>query len=804
MKNEIPSAKHQEVFLQAQFLHKNGRLNEAAEHYKILLIDFPNNPMFICALGTIALQNGQLEAGIRLLDKSLSLDTNQINALFNRGIALMNLNRFEEAVSNYDNLLAIQSNYPEAHNNRGNALQELKNFTAAVASYDNPIRFNSNYAEAYNNRASAYKNLKIYPAALADFDQAITLKPDYAEAYNNRGLVWQDIKNYSSAIADFQQAIQLNNYYAEAYYNQANVLQSLKKYSEALLCYEKALSIRSDYVEVYNNKGNVQKELQQFDAAIKSFEQALAIKPNYPEVYNNIGTVFKETKQFDIAIEYYDKAINLKPDYAEAFNNRGLANQELKKFKQAISDYDRALNLKADSDFLYGQRLQVKLQICDWKNIKHLINELLQKIKNGEPATNPFTMLAVIDDPAIHKKTAEIGISVKFPAQNRLPKLSAYHAHKKLKIAYFSADFRNHAVAILTAELFKKHDRSKFEIIAIAFGPDVKDEMRTRLEASFDKYIDIRKLSDIEAAMLIRNMEIDIAVDLGGHTNDSRTGIFALRAAPVQVSYIGYLGTIGAEYMDYLIADQIIIPEDAKKHYVEKIVYLPSYQVNDTKRQIAEPGLTRGQLGLPENVFVFCCFNNTYKISPDTFYCWLRILNQVKDSILLLYAENELAEINLKQNALDAGFDIRRLYFGKALPAPDYLARYQQVDLFLDTLPYNAGTTASDALWAGLPVLTQMGVSFPSRVAASILHAIQLPELITSSAAEYEQKAIYLATNPDKLAAIKQKLVINRLTTPLFDIDLFTTHIETAFLKMYELSQSGRPPEDIYISNKAH
>jgi len=347
--------------------------------------------------------------------------------------------------------------------------------------------------------------------------------------------------------------------------------------------------------------------------------------------------------------------------------------------------------------------------------------------------------------------------------------------------------------------LFEAHDRAKFEVFAFSLGPECDDGMRKRLRAAFDRFIDARFQSDRQVAQLARDLEVDIAVDLGGFTRGCRPGIFAMRAAPVQVSYLGYLGTMGAEFMDYLIADRTVIPPGSRGSYAEKIVYLPCFQANDSKRRVADGAITRARLGLPEEGFVFCCFNRNYKISRNTFAGWMRILRRVEGSVLLLYVENELAADNLRNAAELMRVAPGRLILGQRLPYPAYLARFRAADLFLDTLPYNAGTTASDALWAGLPVLTCTGEAFASRVAASLLAAIDLPELITRTQEEYESLAIELATNPDRLSRIRRKLERNRLTAPLFDTKLFTRHMEDAYTQIYERYRADLPPDHIHV-----
>jgi predicted O-linked N-acetylglucosamine transferase (SPINDLY family) len=409
-------------------------------------------------------------------------------------------------------------------------------------------------------------------------------------------------------------------------------------------------------------------------------------------------------------------------------------------------------------------------------------------------------LLSLVDDCALHKQSAEIFTQKLYPADPTLGAIPKIPRHEKIRIGYFSADFRHHPVSMLTAELFELHDKSQFEIIGFSFGPEDKSPMRTRISQSFNQFIDINDMSDLEATKLARELEIDIAVDLGGFTQFNRTGIFALRAAPIQISYIGYLGTMGNQYMDYILADKTIIPEESKRFYSEKIIHLPSYQVNDSHRKIAAKVFTREELGIPQNGFIFACFNSNYKILPAMFESWMRILQAIEGSVLFLYSGNEWAQANLIREAEKKGIDSQRVIFGKQLPTDEYLARYQVCDLFLDTSPYNAGTTASDALWAGLPVLTLMGNSFASRMAASLLKAIDLPELITTNQSAYEDRAIELANNPQQLAEIKQKLARNRDSTPLFDTPLFTKNLESAYTTIYQRYQADLTPDDITIN----
>ncbi len=381
------------------------------------------------------------------------------------------------------------------------------------------------------------------------------------------------------------------------------------------------------------------------------------------------------------------------------------------------------------------------------------------------------------------------------------PLVRTHPGRGKIRLGYFSADYHDHATMHLMAGLFERHDRSKFETIAFSFGPDRSDEMRIRAVRAFDEFIDVRDLSDAQVALMARTLEIDIAIDLKGFTQDNRAGIFASRAAPIQVNYLGYPGTMGADYMDYIVADDILVPTNGKRHYSEKIVFVPnSYQANDRKRFSPDAIVDRTTLQLPPTGFVFCCFNNNYKITPAIFDCWMRILKQCAGSVLWILADNAKAASNLKMEAAARGVNEERLIFAPRLPLNDHLTRLRSADLFLDTLPYNAHTTASEALWAGLPVLTCAGDAFASRVAASVLNAAGLPELVTTSLKAYETLAIALANRPEKLTSIRQKLAARRLASPLFDTKLFTKHIEAAYTAMYERHRSGIAPADIHIS----
>jgi predicted O-linked N-acetylglucosamine transferase (SPINDLY family) len=506
-------------------------------------------------------------------------------------------------------------------------------------------------------------------------------------------------------------------------------------------------------------------------------------------------------KRPDEALQCVDRALQLNPNYAEAHFNRGTVLHELKRFDEALESYLRALQINPDQDWLYGTCLHAQMRICEWNGFEARMADLAVRVEQGKAASPPFVLVTMTDSLPLQRRAAEIWVRETCPPNPELPPIPRRERGSKLRVGYYSADYYNHATALLVAGLFERHDRDKLEIVAFNFGRGQHDELTERLVAAFDEFVDVRAKTDVQIAQLSRDMQIDIAVDLKGFTMQQRCGIFVHRAAPIQVGYLGYPGTMGAPFIDYLVADRTLIPPQAREHYAEKIAYLPgSYQVNDRTRRIADRQWSRADFGLPAEGFVFCSFNNVYKITPTLFKCWMQILRRVEGSVLWLLEDNDMASGNLRKAARSAGVDPARLVFSARLVAAEHLARHRLAGLFIDTFPCNAHTTASDALWAGLPLVTCAGESFPARVAASLLKAVGVPELVTTSLAEYEELTVALALDPARLAEISAKLDRNRLTAPLFDTELFARHLERAYSQMYERYLAGAPPDHIYVS----
>ena len=534
--------------------------------------------------------------------------------------------------------------------------------------------------------------------------------------------------------------------------------------------------------------------------AIENFKKAIALNPQSSEAFYNLGKVYDSIKEYKEAIKNYGIAIQIWPDFPQAHFNKATALADLGLHEQAVVEYKYAQKLMPDMELLRGNLIHAEMKVCDWQHLKTNIDELIRTVDSANfLVSEPFSMISISNSEALNLKVASSFAKAKFPENGPRKKIQE-NKKNKIHIGYFSADLHNHATALLMAEFFELQDKNRFHITAFSFGPSTNDCMRNRLKIAFDEFIEVQDKSDEAIANLSQDLGIDIAVDLKGYTQDGRPKIFSYRAAPIQISYLGYPGTIGADYIDYIIADPIIIPETNREFYTEKIIYLPNcYQVNDGKRVISEQVFSRSEMGLPDAGFVFCCFNQNYKITPQVFDSWMQILRKVEGSVLWLLESSAIAIENLTREALGRGISPDRLIFAKKMPLTFHLSRHQLADLFLDTIPYNAHTTASDALWAGLPVLTCIGETFPGRVAASLLRAVGLPELITNSQEEYIDLAINLANDPQRLKDIRNKLAENRLTTPLFDSTLFTKHIESGYQKAYDRYHDGLPPDHIFI-----
>ncbi len=656
-------------------------------------------------------------------------------------------------------------------------------------------------ATSHNNYGGVLRNLGRFREALACYDRALQLDPAYADAYVNRGGVLHALGDFNAALESYDQAIAHRPENAAAHYNRGVTLHSLGRTEEALTSYTRALSLQPRFAEACYNQGIALHRLGRFAEALRSYDRALEIAANFAEALNNRGNTLAELARYQDAERSYDDALRSNPSLADAYSNKGNLLTQLERFEEALQSYRRAMQINPGINWLCGAWLHTRLQLCDWHGIDAAVAEVVAGLTQGRKVTQPFTMLAVSDLLPVQRRAAEIFADERELRQHPLAPLGKQQRRDVIRIGYYSADFHNHASALLLAGLIELHDRERFFVSVFSFGRSKPDQMTRRIESAAGLYVDIGAKSDREAAQISRDLGIDIAIDLKGFTGESRAGIFAHRAAPLQVAYLGYPGTMGASYIDYIVADQTVIPFEVCHQYTEKVIYLPhSYQVNDRKRAEIRAEFSRVELGLPREGLVFCCFNACYKINAATFAGWMRILTAVEGSVLWLLTGNRTAAENLRREAELNGVNRARLVFAAPLSHSQHLARYRLADLFLDTFPCTAHTTASDALWCGLPIVTRLGESFVARVAASVLRAVGLPELVTSNQEEYEALAIALASDASRLAAIKSRLAGNRLTAPLFDTALTAKHLERGYEQVYERYHAGLPPDHVRVA----
>jgi protein O-GlcNAc transferase len=609
-----------------------------------------------------------------------------------------------------------------------------------------------------------------------------------------------DRKRAAAALACYQRALVVKPDNAEALYRCGNSLLAMNRAADAVASYDRALELRPDYADALYNRGLALQALKRLPEAVVSYDRVLELKPDDAEAFNNRGNTFLELKRPEQALLSYDRALAIKPDYLQALHNRSLALLDLKRPAEAVASLERLFELAPEYEFVKGKLLHAKMLCCDWKHFELLTDSVDNDVRAKKKSQTPLGYQAISNSPEDLKWCAEIYAGENYPRPEIRLWTGERYRNSKIRIGYLSGEFRQQATSVLMTELFELHDRNRFELFAFDNGWDDGSRLRKRINNAFDEIVDITELQDLEAATAIKQRNIDILINLNGYFGRERLGVFSYKPCPVQVNYLGFPGTIGADYIDYIVADRIVIPADAARFYTEKVVYLPgTYQVNDSKRVIAERTPSRADVKLPHAGFVFCCFNNNFKITPVVFDTWMRLLKKIDGSILWLLEDNAAASRNLRLEAERRDVAGDRLIFAPRIKADEHLARHRLADLFLDTLPCNAHTTASDALWAGLPVLTCMGSTFAGRVASSLLNAVGLPELITYSLSEYEALALELAVTPANLACIRSKLARNRSTHALFDADRYRRHLESAYTTMWERYQCGESPEGFAV-----
>ena len=742
---------------------------------------------------------GNNQFAIESYKSALKIQPNDISTLINLGSTYNDDKQYEIALKILEKAVKLNPDIPEAWSNIGFALNKNNLYAESLDAYENAIKLNPNFYVAWSNKSIPLLKKKKFEEALLACETALSINPQYIQALLNKGIVLFELNRLNDALLYFEKAINLNPNYAEAWTSKGLVLYKFKLFVKALSCFERVLVLEPESADAYLRIADVLYELKLYNRSIYHYDKALSLNPDYPEVLASKGITLYSLKRYKESLLCLDKALSLKPDYAEALVFKGDALNDLKEHTLSAECYSKAFHLQSDHSYALGKMHHQMMLTCDWNDYDQTTNFIFDLIKRGKKAAEPFGFQGIADSEALLKKCAEIYSNDLFPSLDNLSEFSKY-THQKIRVGYMCGEFRKQATSILMARVWELHDKSKFELFAFDNGWDDGSAYRQRINAAFTKIIDISKLPDLDVAELIKSLEIDILVNLNGFFGLPRQKVFAYKPAPIQVNYLGFPGTIGAKYMDYIIADKVVIPESSKQFYTEKVVHLPhTYQANDNQRAISNKVFTRAELGLPENTFVFSSFNNNYKITPPVFDSWSVILKTVEKSVLWLVKDNSWAVENLKKEVKKRGVNPERIIFSERVDLPEHRARHSLADLFLDTWPYNAHTTASDALWAGLPVITMAYDTFPGRVASSLLGAIGLPELITNTPSEYENLAIDLAKNRQKLATVKEKLVTNRLNYPLFDSLLFTQHLEAAYISMFEKFQLGMAPDHIVV-----
>ena len=753
-------------------------------------------------LGIQAMRNGQVDAGIEFMQRSVQADPAQPTVLLHLARALTQAGRRDAAVAAYDRALAAKPHFAEAHFELGNAFMVFQQPERALACYERLLTLDPAHAVGWSNRGNALQGLGRLDQAVESYDRALALRADVALTHYNRANALRALEQFAAALESYARALELNPRLAEAHNNRGLTLRAQTQNDEAALAaFDRAIALKPRFVAALIERGNVLRDTQRPEAALESYDRALAVEPECVEALCNRGGVLVDLKRYPGALETYDRALALKPESADILVARATMLEEMSLHEDAAACLERLLQVSPQHDYALGRLLQARLNHCAWEEHSELLARVTTELAAERRVAHPFLALVSMPSAALQLRAAQLYAPDGKAAVTRSAAKTS-PSRSKLRLAYVSADFREHAASALLAGVFEHHDRNLFETIAISLRPPHDSPMGRRVHAAFDRFVDVSQSTDADVVALMREMEIDVAVDLMGYTHYGRPDLFARRAAPVQVSYLGHPGTLGAPYIDYILADEFLIPQESAAHYTERVVYLPEcFQANDD-RCVVGPRMTRPEAGLPREGLVFCCFNTSFKLNPAIFAIWMRLLRAVPNSTLWLLADPGATQQNLLREAAARGVGASRLVFAEKLPYAQHLGRLGLADMFLDTFPYNAGATASDALRTGVPVLTCAGEPLASRMAGSLLTTVGLPELITHTLEEYERKALELTQQPRLLEALRARLAGNLRKTPLFDTARFCQHLEAAYLQMHERVIRGEGPVSFAVARR--
>jgi protein O-GlcNAc transferase len=787
------------TFSRATLLHQQGKLKDAAPLYLRILSADPGCFDAHHMLGLLRAQQGRFLEAVKAIAHALKISPRSEPALVNFGNVLRALGQGDQALLSYDTALSVNDKAPETWFNRGLLLWDLRRFDEALASYDRALALAPDYAQALLSRAATLRELGRLDEALASSDAAIRINPHLAEAFDVRGTVLWRLKRFDAALDSYNIALSLVPRSAQTLNNRGLALSGLERYEDALQSFTAATEINPDYAEALNNRGNALASLGRHKEALESYQRAIALQPDYADALINKGAALAALQKFDAALQSYAAALERHPASAAAHYNRAVVCAHLNRFDEAAAGFEAALSISPRYPYALSGAANAALNLCDWERTRNLGERLVREVAEKKSVIAPFTLLGYSGDLALQRQCAETYLEAKGAVCLSPRSGGLSRRPEKLRIAYVSPDFGAHPVGHQIVDLLERHDRTTFEITGISLGPDDGSAIRARLAAACDRFEDVHGKNDRAVAELMRRLEIDIAVDLGGHTQEARPRIFAGRPAPVQVNYLGYPATSGSRCLDYIIGDAVVTPFADQPFYSEAIVQLPgSYLVSDSRRRLGAPP-SRQEAGLLQTGIVFCCFNQNWKFTAPVFGVWMRLLREIEGSTLWLRDCPSGARANLEREAQARGVDPSRLIFAGHAEGGAHLARLQLADMVLDTLPYNAHATASDALWAGVPLVTCTGEAFAGRVASSLLRAVGLGELVTANLVDYESLALRLAREPAALAAVREKLAQNRTTAPLFDTDRSRRALEAAYRHMWEAR--GRTPTGFAVSN---
>ena len=744
---------------------------------------------WVAQTATTLINEGKFSEAVEYVTPWAKSKPNNFDALFLLGAALLGLSRPKEALEYLLRAHNLDDRNSKLLNNLGSCYGSLRINDLAIQSYESAIRIDPKFSQAHYNLGNLYMRLNDWINAIKSLSNAIEYKNNYTEAYGNLSICLSNIKAYNDAINVCDVYINQHGLNPKIIINKCHAI-----FTSGMKV--KAIDTLNDYIKQLPNSSELHTVIadlymstKQFESAIKHYSTSIELNPSEYVNYNNLGILLMDIKRYDEAIESFKKASNLNENSPIPHQNIASILSLKKDYSGALVHLLKAKDIDPNAEYLPGMIAHAKIYTCTWHGLSDDISKIVSDLTFNGKISNPFPPVAYIDDQFLLTKIATDWVNNKCPKGSFFPVITKKIKVDKIKLAYFSADFHSHATALLMAGMLKAHDRTKFELIAFSFGPDSNDNLTKNIRSNFDKFIDVRSLSDRAVAACARDLEIDISIDLKGFTQDSRTGIFAERTAPIQINYLGFPGSMGASYIDYIIADDFIIPRDQEHSYAEHVLRMPNcYQPNDNKRIYPRASQKRQDHNLPDDALVLCSFNNNFKITPNVFDIWMRLLNQFPSSVLWLLKDNQTSEYNLVQEAKIRGVSSERLIFAERLNQEDHLARHSCADLFLDTYPCNAHTTASDALWTGLPMVTCSGNSFASRVAGSLLNTIGLPELITYNLLDYERTIIELMSSPSFLSEIKSKLQKNIKTSPLFDTLRYTKDWEQLLINLHQKS----------------